>query len=187
MLPMHPRGYRVIPWRGGTMSRQDDLHALLAPERQPQVLKDLGDFFGPGSEAFFEVYDKMKARKLSGVQIGWNWPVFLFSFVWFFYRKMWIFGASVILLPVILSLLIGSAGLGGGAIIFAMVANSIYVRSALSRILKADALGLTGEARSDYLRRAGGVSPVAGGIAAVLFVLFFAAAIYGILAGPPPA
>ena len=41
---------------------------------------------------------------------SWSWPVFLGSFTWFFYRKMYAFGAALIFLPVLFSYLFGSAG-----------------------------------------------------------------------------
>jgi hypothetical protein len=112
----------------------------------------------------------------------WSWPGFLFGFVWFFYRKMYLVGAITILLPIIIGLLFPSVGTAGTLAAIGASAKAYYVQSALSRIIKADTLGLTGADRTDYLRRAGGVSLVAGVFAGVLYVALFALAIFGIYA-----
>lgn len=166
--------------RGPSLRRKDQFTPLFALERQASVIKDLFAFFGPDPETYLEVYDEMRRRNGKTALVTWSWPVSFVTFVWFFYRKQYIWGAAVILLPVIASLLFGFAGAGGMAIVFACSAKSLYVRTALRRILKADDLGLAGDERVDYLRRAGGVSVVAAVFAGLLLALFYAAMIYSI-------
>jgi len=155
----------------------DEMRSRRPPVRsaQPAVFvdhrsrrADLETFFGPGAETYLAVYDKMQTRP---VVRTWSWPVFIGGFTWFFYRKMPIYGAFVIFLPIIFSYLFGGIG-GGSFILFAVDAKNWYVKHALGRITKADALGLTGRERTEYLQRAGGVSLPAG---------IFAGAIYGLL------
>ena len=157
--------------RPPTRSPQQQLFDSVAPW---QVRADLRTFFGPGAETYLEVYDKMRAaepnRRLA--VRTWSWPVFFGAFTWFFYRKMYVVGATVIFTPIIMSYLLGQIGGGGTWILFTVSAKSWYVNSALGRIAKADALGLTGPERTEYLQRAGGVSLPAG---------IFAGAIYGLL------
>src|SRR3569832_264167 len=110
----------------------------------------------------------------------WSWPVFLGSFTWFFYRKMYGYGAIVIFLPLIFGYLFGSVG-GGAFVIFAMSAKNWYVNLARGRIQKADELGLAGPERTDYLERAGGVSMAAGIFAGLIYglaLLFLALALF---------
>ena len=113
----------------------------------------------------------------------WNWPAFLGSFTWFFYRKMYLYGAMIIILPIILGYLFGSAG-SALPILFAIWAKAWYVTCALNRIVKADKLGLTGGERTDYLQRAGGVSLPAGIFAGLLYAALLALVILGATMGP---
>jgi hypothetical protein len=149
---------------------------------QDRVRSDLITFFGPRTEPFLRVYEKMRAGSAQNriFPMTWSWSVFFGAFIWFFYRKMYLVGAMMILIPVILSLLFGPTGGGGGLAGFAIIAKTLYVHAALIRILKADALGLAGVERNDYLRRAGGVSLVAGVLAGLLFAAIAAMAIVGV-------
>ncbi len=63
-------------------------------------------FIGPNADTFIPKFKNLEC----GASAGWNWPVFLFSFllnlpfVWFFYRKMYKAGAWVLALSVALSI-----------------------------------------------------------------------------------
>jgi len=157
------------------------LTAIFADEIQERVLSDLRQFFGPGPEPYLNIYEQMRQAKAMNKTWGWSWPAFLLGFVWFFYRKMFLLGAVMVLAPLVFGLLFGRTGVGGVELALAALAKPIYVQRAISRIEKADALGLTGAERADYLKRAGGVSPLGGALAAVLFALFLAATIYRII------
>jgi hypothetical protein len=147
---------------------------------QTRVQADLATFFGPRADVFFDTYEKMRsetgARRRSPKT--WSWPVFLGSFTWFFYRKMYVYGAMMIILPIVLGYLFGSAG-GALPILFAMWAKGWYVTHALERIVKADKLGLAGAERTDYLQRAGGVSLPAGIFAGLIYAALLALMILG--------
>jgi hypothetical protein len=148
---------------------------LLDEVDQQRVYADLTTFFGPRAEVFLDTYEKMRsgtgARRTAPK--SWSWPVFLGSFTWFFYRKMYAYGAMIVILPIILGYLFGSAG-SALPILFAVWAKGWYVTYALNRIIKADTLGLTGAERSDYLQRAGGVSLPAGIFAGLLYAALLA-------------
>jgi hypothetical protein len=148
---------------------------LLDEVDQQRVYADLTTFFGPRAEVFLDTYEKMRsgtgARRTAPK--SWSWPVFLGSFTWFFYRKMYAYGAMIVILPIILGYLFGSAG-SALPILFAIWAKGWYVSYALNRIIKADGLGLTGAERSDYLQRAGGVSLPAGIFAGLLYAALLA-------------
>jgi hypothetical protein len=146
---------------------------------QERVRADLSEFFGPRAEVYLAVYDKMREAPVAkrAVIRSWSWPVFLGAFTWFFYRKMYAYGALLIIAPVILGYLFGGTSAVIG-ILFAMWAKCWYVNSGLSRISKADKLGLTGTERADYLQNAGGVSLTAGIFAGLIYALALAAAIF---------
>jgi hypothetical protein len=151
---------------------------LLTGEDHENIRRELAIYFGPNADVFLHTYEKMRAKALRGsgryyVQT-WNWPVFVTSFVWFFYRRLYLFGAVVFLMPIVLSLLFGDIGLAGMWGAFAILSKSMYVQIALHRVLKANRLGLTGAEREDYLRRAGGTSWLAGILAGALYALILA-------------
>src|SRR5882757_6111867 len=147
---------------------------------QTRVQADLATYFGPRADVYLDTYEKM--RSATGAQRRsprtWNWPVFFGSFTWFFYRKMYVYGAMMIILPIVLGYLFGSAG-GALPILFAMWAKGWYVSHALDRIVKADKLGLAGAERTDYLQRAGGVSLPAGIFAGLTYAALLALMILG--------
>jgi hypothetical protein len=116
-----------------------------------------------------EIYNQMLTRKGSKrlYVTSWSWVVLLTGFPWFFYRKMYGFGAALVLIPFLIHYVIGGIGMVALAATFAISAKGGYVRAGLRRLLKADELALAGEERQRYLARAGGVSVVAGTIAGV--------------------
>jgi hypothetical protein len=152
---------------------------LLDDPDPDRIRADLSLFFGPRAETFLHTYEKMRSdtRARRSLPTTWCWPVFIGSFTWFFYRKMYVLGALLIFLPLIFAYLFGSAG-GSTWLLFAMWAKGLYVNSALERISKADQLGLTGAERSNYLQRAGGVSVPAGIFAGLIYVCLLALVIF---------
>jgi hypothetical protein len=142
---------------------------------QWRIRADLETFFGPNADAFLATYEKMRmstgARR--SMPRSWNWPVLLGSFTWFFYRKMYAYGAMLIFLLMLFGYLFGSAGWVTW-ILFASWANGWYVDQAVERVFKADQLGLAGAERIDYLRRAGGVSLPAGIFAGFVYACLLA-------------
>jgi hypothetical protein len=173
----------VIADNSGPRARKPSYLDLMDEVDQRRVRADLATFFGPRADVFLDTYEKM--RSATGMRRRspktWSWPVFLGSFTWFFYRKMYAYGAMIIILPLVLGYLIGSAG-SALPILFAVWAKGWYVNIALSRIAKADKLGLIGMERTDYLQQAGGVSLPAGIFAGLIYatlltLVIFAAAI----------
>jgi hypothetical protein len=160
--------------------------ALFEDANHERVRSDLRTFFGPRADIYLAIYEKMRpgAPGHTPFPRTWNWTVFLTTFPWFFYRKMYAVGSVVVLIPVVLGLFGVTAGMGGAMAGLAIVAKTIYVQAALHRLLKVDALGLTGAEREDYLRRAGGVSVVAGVLAGILFAAMVGLAILAITIDP---
>ena len=164
-----------------------DYLALMDAPDQERVRADLADFFGPNADVYLDTYEKMRAkdgpRRMSFPRT-WSWPVFFGAFTWFFYRKLYAYGAMLIILPLILGYLLGSSS-GALSIVFAVLAKGIYVQTALGRIVMADRMGLAGAERSAYLNRAGGVSMIAGVFAGIVFVSLLALVIFAAIAELP--
>jgi hypothetical protein len=155
---------------------------LLAAPDQWRIRGDLKTFFGPQADTFLVTYEKMRsatgARRTS--PRTWSWPVCLGSFTWFFYRKMYAAGATLIFLPMLFAYLFGTVG-GAIWILFTVSAKGWYVHHGLARVFKADQLGLTGAERTDYLRRAGGVSLPAGILAGFVYACLLAIVVLGVI------
>jgi hypothetical protein len=163
----------------GSKKRRYDYRALFQRADQDQVRQDLGVFFGPRADKYLAVYEQMRSRNKTHAPFSFNSPVFFTGFPWFFYRRMYLVGSLVIFLPLLAAYLFGFAGNVGFGAGLAVLANGQYVLCGMRRLLKADALGLAGEERQEYLRRAGGVSVVAGVLASILFVAAVALAVLG--------
>ena len=114
-------------------AKQTAYSKLFDEADQNRIRADLSVFFGPNADTFLETYEKMRSETGTrrNMPKTWSWPVFLGSFVWFFYRKMYAYGAIIILLPIILGYLFASASGGGSmVVVFAFNANGSVGASA---------------------------------------------------------
>jgi hypothetical protein len=144
---------------------------------QESIRQDLREFFGRRADKYLVIYEKMRSKNKPFVR-SWNWTVFFTTFPWYFYRRMYLEGAFLVFLPPLLGYLFGIFGNAASMAGLGVTANSQYVLSALKRLQKADALGLIGAERADYLRRAGGVSITAGVLSGLLAAAMLATAIF---------
>jgi len=168
----------------GLLNPPDEALALFDRVDQASLRQDLAAFFGPDGEAYLDTYEKMRAStRRNHAVLAWSWPVFFLFFAWFFYRKQYALGVVLLVVPLALAVVLGS-GSSALAIVAATVAKPNYVGSALTRIAKADALGLSGAERFDYLQRAGGVSDVAGILSGSVYALMLALAFAQVASGP---
>ncbi|HLH95837.1 MAG TPA: GYF domain-containing protein [Xanthobacteraceae bacterium] len=167
---------------GKIIPDKDTEHWGIIPEQeaaseQDDLTRDLREFFGPRAETYLAIHARMRSGT-NAFAGGWNWPVFFIGFPWFFYRKMYVIGAIVLIAPALAAYLIGFTGNAGISAVLATLANRIYISIAMRRLKKADTLALVGEERRDYLRRAGGVSVVAGTLAGLVLAASFASIIF---------
>jgi hypothetical protein len=141
-------------------------------------------FAGPNADRFRPAWEKGRDRLLEGraaFALGFCWPALLFSFAWFFYRKMWLFGAMVLVLPVALSFILESRAGGsiGMTVAMAMLGKGLYAQHAVGRIGEIRERGGDDSA----IARAGGVSIVGGAVGGAILALAAGLAFYPILAG----
>lgn len=92
----------------------------------------------------YKIYEH-PSGEMEAVKQGWSWPGFLFGIIWLFVKKMWVWGAGVLTVLVILTLAFGSEdGNGVGdkilnilALIFGLIfgaqGNSMREKNLLSR------------------------------------------------------
>jgi hypothetical protein len=138
---------------------------------QGRVRADLSAFFGPHANSYLRVYDEMRRRSKVWVW-SWSWAAFFAPVAWMAYRRLYLYGAICVLIPVVGALLFGVVDGGAGfAVVAALSVKGWYVSAGLRRIAEADQLELEGEERRSYLRHMGGVSPTAGWFVALVQVL----------------
>ena len=156
-------------------SNTTDVEMMATTDRE-----DLKAFIGPNVEKFLSVWDKMRVKK-SKAAASWCWPAFLFTFAWFFYRKMYLTGAGFLLFPIIFDLIFPDSD-AGIAIFFiaAGSAKSWYLQLATKKIQKISQRTSSNVTKRQQLQTAGGVS-VAGGI--IGGAIYAASAVFLILAG----
>ncbi len=128
-------------------------------------------FVGPNAGKFIKIYRAIVEG--DGRLWGFNWVVLLASIPWFFYRRMYLAGAAVLLFPIVLAVVfpdLAQAGIPGFAAVLAFMANRWYVTTAISRIDRITALDLPPDERNERIADAGGVS-IAGAVFGVVLVL----------------
>lgn len=132
-------------------------------------------FVGPKADRYAAVRDDMydAGGGKPGIVPSWCWPAFFFPQFWLLYRKQWMLGLAVFVLPVIAVYLFQTKSLIGWAISFvvAIFGRSLYVMHAERRIRNICELGLSAEETRARIERAGGVSPLALVVALIVMVL----------------
>ncbi len=146
-------------------------------------------FCGPNADGFLAVYDRMFAvanrdpsqgRGLLGSLAPWLGggfcaPAFFLGFVWFFYRRMWVWGGGFVLTMILIEWVPGTSQIGLVlAIAMALIARRLYVGHSISAIARLRAQTGPNEDSSRFLlalRSAGGVSRGAGWLSGGVFLL----------------
>ena len=105
---------------------------------------------------------KFQELKSQNKQTSWNWPAFLVAPYWMIYRKMYGYGAAVLGINFILSL-IGSGFLSlvslAGYIVLGIFANSIYMKFLEGKANQAKAMNEP--YKSQFIAQNGGVNTTA--------------------------
>lgn len=144
---------------------------------------EIAAFIGPNADRFRGAWEGTRAkmdRGRGGIAFGFCLPALLFGFAWFLYRKMWLAGVLLLVLPAALGLLFGSGGGSAGlAIAVSLFAKSLYVQHAVARIGTLRDEG----ADDDAIAAAGGVSIAGGAIGGLILAAASAAALHLFMTG----
>lgn len=126
------------------------------------------------SEAYYRV--AFRKVKTQAIPVSWNWMAFLFTGFWMIYRKMYIYGAAVLGVSLLIITFLPNAWFLFSLIIAAacgLFGNFLYKYDIEQRIRKASAL--SGSEKQDHMKKYGGVaktvSYVCGGVYFVLFLV----------------
>ena len=173
-------------------------------ESTPTSLQLWGTFIGPSKSLQFSLKTGWKWRpaflyykeKFSNLEtpagprfaLSWNWPAAFFdSFLWFLYRKMYMFALLYAVAPALAIFLTGDMTVG---IVSRMLAGASanylfywHVKDKLQRIMSIPNMDET--ARANLVREEGGVQPYVLWLGAALHVFMFGLLVAAISQGPP--
>ncbi|MCP9452552.1 MAG: DUF2628 domain-containing protein [Nitrospira sp.] len=132
-------------------------------------------FIGPHADHYLQVFKKFSSDGRPRFALSWNWPAFLFSFLWFLYRKMYLHAFVYAVGPVasvylthdpFTSLVWGvMAGATGHYLYY------WHCREQIENIQKME--GMTPTAREAALKDAGGVQPYVIWVGVALYIFYF--------------
>lgn len=130
-------------------------------------------FVGPNADTFLKIQYDLNANKFPK---SFNWIAFFFPMPWLFYRKMYLWGIALLLIPIILYTLfpdLPDVNIAIGAV-FLTMGNRFYVESANKKIKKIEALGLTPEELDERVHSEGGVSKVGAIFGSIIILALIA-------------
>lgn len=137
-------------------------------------------FVGPNADKFLQIHRRMedaKSKKRGGFFYGLNWIVLFVPIVWYFYRKMFLAGAAILLVPPILILVfpaLATVSTGGLVGMLVVLSNRWYVERAIRKIRKIEELGLPSDERDARIRQSGGTSKFGAFLGSLIYVAIFA-------------
>ena len=118
--------------------------------------EDLAAFFGDKAEYYLT---EKEVLERSGSRISWNWPAFLFNFLWMYYRKMWAQATLAAFICIILNAsIVFNWGIGIVMLVLGMYGNGIYVTHARKKVAEIDVGGGNPDQRLESLAKIGGTT-----------------------------
>jgi hypothetical protein len=145
-------------------------------------------FIGQNADRYLEQFKKFTAGGEPRFALTWHWPAFLFDpFLWFLYRKMYLYAAIYAIGPVLSAALTGDVTVGVvWRIMAGASANYIYywhVREQLGQVRAKP--GLTRTIQEQHVQDLGGVQPYVIWVGALLHAVMLAVLIEAYREGPP--
>lgn len=145
-------------------------------------------FIGPNADRYLEQFKKFGTEQEPKFALTWNWPAFLFiSFLWFLYRKMYLYAAVYAVGPMISTFITGDMSIGiAWSIIAGATGNYIYFWHCREQIAEIKKRGWNDPAGQDQtLKETGGVQSYVIYVGIAFYVLFIMTMIKLLQDGPP--
>lgn len=130
---------------------------------------DIQALVGTKSEYYLPKFQEMKAQNK---KTSWNWPAFLITPYWMIYRKMYAYGAAVLVASFVLSLLGATVGFLlslCGYIALGLLGNNIYMNFLEKKAAQAKTMNEPYKAQ--FLAQSGGVNFTAAVLTVVGYAL----------------
>jgi hypothetical protein len=174
---------------GSTLTVEPE--APVAPPVAPATHADENlwrQFIGPHADHYLHHFRKFGLGDKPKFALTWNWPAFLYvSFLWFLYRKMYVYALVYALGPMISTYLTGDITVGLiWSIMAGATANYVYYwhcREQIGEIKKGS--WSDPSKRDEVLKETGGVQPYLIYVGIALYVLFILSMIKMVQEGPP--
>jgi Protein of unknown function (DUF2628) len=133
------------------------------------------DFIGPNADRYLEQFNKFGTEQSPKFALTWNWPAFLFvSFLWFLYRKMYLYAAVYAIGPMVSAYLTGDLTSGiVWSVVAGATANYVYYWYCREHIGAIKQQAWNDPARqAAVIKEAGGVQPYVIWVGVVFYILF---------------
>jgi len=161
---------------GTDLTEPSEQPAVSSPVHTSQAPHDLWrGFIGPNADRYLEQFNKFGTEQSPKFALTWNWPAFLFmSFLWFLYRKMYLYAAVYAIGPMISAYLTGDIASG---IVWSIMAgatgNYVYYWHCREEIGAIKQQTWSDPLKQDVaLKEAGGVQPYVIWVGVALYLLF---------------
>lgn len=142
-----------------------------------QVESDLWrDFIGPNADRYLEQFKKFSGAQSPRFALTWNWPAFLYvSFLWFLYRKMYLYAAVYAIGPMVSTYLTGDMTSGVvWSVVAGATANYVYYWHCREQIATIKQQAWNDPAQQQTaIREEGGVQPYVVWVGVIFYLLFF--------------
>ena len=133
------------------------------------------DFIGPNADRYLEQFKKFGPVQSPRFALTWNWPAFLYvSFLWFLYRKMYLYAAVYAVGPMVSTYLTGDMTSGVvWSVVAGATANYVYYWHCREQIAAIKQQAWNDPAQQhNALKEEGGVQPYVIWVGVVFYVLF---------------
>lgn len=169
-------------------SRKQLWEVFVGPSKSLQFSMKEGWVWRPAFDYYKKKFEQIETPAGPQFVLSWNWPAALFdSFLWFLYRKMYLFALLYAMLPALAIFLTGDMSVGlVSRVLAGGSANYLYywhVRDKLQRIMAMS--HLDAQARTQLVREEGGVQYYVLWLGVALHLLMIGLLISAIEEGPP--
>jgi hypothetical protein len=133
------------------------------------------EFIGPNADRYLEQFKKFGSPQSPRFALTWNWPAFLYvSFLWFLYRKMYLYAAVYAIGPMVSSYLTGDMTSGiVWSVVAGATANYVYYWHCREHIAAIKQQAWNDPAQQHtVLKEEGGVQPYVIWVGVALYLLF---------------
>jgi Protein of unknown function (DUF2628) len=133
------------------------------------------DFIGPNADRYLEQFRKFGPPHAPRFALTWHWPAFLYvSFLWFLYRKMYLYAAVYAIGPMVSTYLTGDLTSGiVWSVVAGATANYVYYWHCREQIAAIKQRAWNDPAQQHAaLKEEGGVQPYVIWVGVMFYLLF---------------